>query len=88
MFGTFCCQPSSPIGTIEQVDFSMNSLKELSGLNSKLNMSYLGRGGGGSILPDVNWRDGSIRRNPKYANDITEKMLAIMGEFNLAQEVQ
>ena len=85
MFGTFCYQASSPIGTLEQVDFSINNPKELSGLNRK---HVLVGGEGGSILPDVNWRDGSIRRNPKYANTITEKMLAIMDEFNLAQEVQ
>ena len=87
MFGTFCCQPSSPIGTIEQVDFSTNNLKELSGLNRKHDL--LGGGGWGRpFLTRCKLKGWTIRRNPKYANEITEKMLPIMEEFNLAQELQ
>ena len=54
MFDTFCCQPSSPIGTIEQVDFSINNLKEVSGLNRKHVLFGGGGGGGGPILLGVN----------------------------------
>lgn len=35
MFGAFYRQPTSPIETIEQLEFSMNNFQELNGLNSK-----------------------------------------------------
>ena len=83
MFGSFYRQPISPIETIEQLEVSMNNLKELNGLNSKHVIL-----GGDFNLPDVNWTNGSIRSNPQYANEISEKMLGIMDEFNLKQVVQ
>ena len=55
----------------------------LNGLNSK-HVTL----GGDFNLPDVNWRDGSIGRDPQYANEISEKMLGTMDEFNLTQVVQ
>ena len=86
MFGTFCCQPSSPIGTIDQVDFSTDNLKELSGLNRK-HVLLEGGGGGEPHLTRCKLKGWTIRRNPKYANEITEKMLP-MDEVSLAQELQ
>ena len=83
MFGSFYRQPTSPIETIEQLEVSMNNLKELNGLNSKHVIL-----GGDFNLPDVNWTNGSIRSNTQYANEISEKMLGIMDEFNLKQVVQ
>lgn len=82
-FGAFYGQPTSPIETTEQLEFSMNNFKELNGLNSKHVIL-----GGDFNLPDVNWKDGSVRRSPQYANAISEKMLGIMDEFNLTQVVQ
>ena len=77
MFGAFYRQPTSPIETIEQLEFSMNNLKEPNGLNSKHVTLE-----GDFNLPDVNWKDGSIRRSPQYANRMSEKMLGIMGTIN------
>lgn len=60
MFGAFYRQPTSPIETTEQLG-SMNNLKEPNGLNSKHVILE-----GDFNLPD--WKDGSIRRSPQYAN--------------------
>ena len=49
MFGAFYRQPTSPIETIEQLEFSMNNLKEPNGLNSKHVILE-----GDFNLPDVN----------------------------------
>lgn len=77
MFGAFYRRPTSPIETIEQLEFSMNNLKEPNGLNSKHVILE-----GDFNLPDVNWKDGSIRTSPQYANVMSEKMLSIMGTIN------
>ena len=82
LFGSFYRPPKSPIDQLEQLELSMNNLKQLNGLHGKHVIL-----GGDFNLPDINWQDGSLRANQQYSTAINEKMVDIMGEFNLTQMV-
>ena len=81
-FGAFYRQPSSSDEIMDQLGISMNNLKELNGLDGKhivLGVDF--------NLPDIEWRNGSIKPYPQYARCISEKMLDIVDDYNLTQMV-
>ena len=75
-------QPSSSDEIMDQLGISMNNLKELNGLDGK----HVALGGDFN-LPDIEWRNGSIKPYPQYARCISEKMLDIVDDYNLTQMV-
>ena len=81
-FGAFYRQPSSSDEIMDQLGISMNNLKELNEHDGKQVVL-----GGDFNLPDIEWRNGSIKPYPQYARCISEKMLDIVDDYNLTQMV-
>lgn len=80
LFGSFYRPPSTSVDYLEQLESSMNNVKQLNGLNGKHVIL-----GGDFNLPDINWEDNSIKPNPQYTSAVSEKMIDLADNFNLTQ---
>ena len=80
--GSFYRPPSTSVDYLEQLELSMNNIKQLSGIDGK----YLLLGGDFN-LPDIDREEGSVKSNPQYTAAINWKMIDIANDFNLTQIV-
>ena len=80
--GSFYRPPSTSVDYLEQLELSMNNIKQLSGINGKYVLL-----GGDFNLPDIDWEEGSVKPNPRYTAAINWKMIDIANDFNLIQMV-
>ena len=80
--GSFYRPPSTSVDYLEQLELSMNNIKQLSGIDGKYVLLS-----GDFNLPDIDWEEGSVKSNPHYTAAINWKMIDIANDFNLTQIV-
>ena len=80
--GSFYRPPYTSVDYLEQLELSMNNIKQLSGIDGKYVLLS-----GDFNLPDIDWEEGSVKSNPHYTAAINWKMIDIANDFNLTQIV-
>ena len=76
--GSFYRPLSTSVDYLEQLELSMNNIKQLRGIDGKYVLLS-----GDFNLPDIDWEEGSVKPNPQYTATINWKMMDIANDSTL-----